>query len=880
MNKLAALFLTCSTFAMSVAEAAPNWAANIPLACVPSTNGTTYNVGPSAGQLPSIGSVPWENLVPGDTVRIFWRSTPYNEKFLINSTGGTALKPIRVCGVPDPATGSKPTIDGRNATTRATLAYRTTGQGAFIDLQNYALINIDGLNFSAPRPEYIILDNLHIKSATSPNTTPSTTFFSTTGQVRTYVEGVACIRLQKGAHIVIRNNEIEDCENGIFTQTAENWNDVTLTPDLKQVSEDVLLQSNYLYGHGGTGSALHHSSYTQSVGTVIEFNRYGPQRAGAGGSAAKDRSIGTVVRFNRFDSGGAREIDLVEAENNPHMALRDPNYRSTFVYGNIIRHDVTVGGAIHYGGDHYGGDAVQGGKSPPWTLSNEPWPSGAYGESFFRQGTLYFYNNTLIVDAAGQYGSSMIQIATTLERAELFNNVFWVTGNPIYKGMLSGTSGLGVFWAQGGTVNFGKNVYITGWLTDPDPDHPSGAIVSGKNNVLTTATTPVDLTSYQLVSGSIAIDASQQISTFPALSAYPLDREFTIDLAGKARVQTGSGLDLGALEFVPAPAFTSPSSLAGLTLNVLAVPFNITATGSPSPTITMTSGALPTGMAFTSGGANSGTASLTGTPTQAGLFNVTFTATGTPPAATQQLSLTVAKGSQSISFGALGVQLLTGSPLTISATATSGLSVGFTSTTTAVCTVSGTSVTLLAVGTCTLVAGQAGDANYLAASSVPQSFSVVSVPDAPTIISAFAGNGQISISFQPPTATGGTPLLSYTASCNGVTVTRNSSPITISGLMNGTTYTCFVFATNAQGAGIGSTSIMVAPSPVALSLIGVESRKNHGASGTIAVPVAMGIPANGAITVESRASGAAGHNVVFMFSEAIASAGSDRKSVV
>ncbi|MEO8385630.1 MAG: hypothetical protein ABI583_10330, partial [Betaproteobacteria bacterium] len=327
VSLLAVALLLLSTRQPAMAAPAVNWAANIPQACVASGTGTTYDVGTAPGQLTSVGAVPWENLNPGDTVRIFWRSTAYKEKFVLNRTGGSATKPFRICGVPDPVTGAKPTIDGRGATTRATMVYRPTGQGPDIDIQNYSLVHIDGLNFSADRPEYIMIDNLHIKGATSPTTNATTTFFSTTGQTRTYVEGVACVRVQKGAQIVIRNNEIEDCENGVFTQTSENWDDATKLPDLKQVSEDVLLQGNYIHGHGGVGSDRHHSSYTQSVGLVLEYNRYGPQRPGAMGSAAKDRSIGTVVRYNRFDKGGARELDLVEAENNPHMALRDPAYR-------------------------------------------------------------------------------------------------------------------------------------------------------------------------------------------------------------------------------------------------------------------------------------------------------------------------------------------------------------------------------------------------------------------------------------------------------------------------------------------------------------------------------------------------------------------------
>jgi len=90
-------------------------------------------------------------------------------------------------------------------------------------------------------------------------------------------------------------------------------------------------------------------------------------------------------------------------------------------------------------------------------------------------------------------------------------------------------------------------------------------------------------------------------------------------------------------------------------------------------------------------------------------------------------SFTVAKASQTIAFGALAARSLGTAPFSITATASSGLAVTFASLTTPVCTVSGTTLTLVAVGTCTIEASQAGNFNYLAAPNVSQSFSVTSL---------------------------------------------------------------------------------------------------------------------------------------------------------
>lgn len=80
---------------------------------------------------------------------------------------------------------------------------------------------------------------------------------------------------------------------------------------------------------------------------------------------------------------------------------------------------------------------------------------------------------------------------------------------------------------------------------------------------------------------------------------------------------------------------------------------------------------------------------------------------------------------QSITFPAPPHRTLDESPVTVSATASSGLTVGFSSQTPAVCTVAGTSVTLLSAGTCTLAADQAGNATWAPAPQVARSFNVL-----------------------------------------------------------------------------------------------------------------------------------------------------------
>ena len=78
------------------------------------------------------------------------------------------------------------------------------------------------------------------------------------------------------------------------------------------------------------------------------------------------------------------------------------------------------------------------------------------------------------------------------------------------------------------------------------------------------------------------------------------------------------------------------------------------------------------------------------------------------------------------------------------------------------------------------------------------------VPDAPTNVSAAAGNGGAIASFTAPVNNGGSPITYYTATSNpaggtGVLNQSGSGTITVTGLTNGTAYTFTVTATNAVG---------------------------------------------------------------------------------
>jgi predicted outer membrane repeat protein len=97
----------------------------------------------------------------------------------------------------------------------------------------------------------------------------------------------------------------------------------------------------------------------------------------------------------------------------------------------------------------------------------------------------------------------------------------------------------------------------------------------------------------------------------------------------------------------------------------------------------------------------------------------------------------VALAPQTITFANPGTQTYGEAPFTVSATASSGLTVSFGSTTPLVCTVSGTTVTLVSPGYCGIVATQPGNGYYGAAPAVGHTFYVAA--EAQTITFANPG---------------------------------------------------------------------------------------------------------------------------------------------
>ena len=135
---------------------------------------------------------------------------------------------------------------------------------------------------------------------------------------------------------------------------------------------------------------------------------------------------------------------------------------------------------------------------------------------------------------------------------------------------------------------------------------------------------------------------------------------------------------------------------------------------------------------------------------------------------------------------------------------------------------------------------------------------------------ATAGNAQATVSFTAPASTGGSAITSYKATCGSQSLSGTASPITVTGLSNGTSYICTATATNAFGISTPSAaSNSVTPSVVAgYTFTGPSGGALNTASGNFTVT--PNATYNGTITI-TPSGGGLSTAIVLTFSNSAAS---------
>ena len=475
------------------------------IALAPSLPAATHDVGP--GQpLASIGDVPWATLMPGDVVRIHWRSTPYREKWVIGRSG-TATAPIVVRGVPGPL-GERPIIDGADAITAPGLNFWSETRG---------IIKIGGSNTpSSTVVTDIVVEGLEIRGARDSNT-----FTDDGGNIVAYGANASSFYVELGERIVVRDCELHDCGNGFFVASSS-----------AAASRDILVERCSIHDNGNVGSIYEHGNYTVAIGIVFQFNHFGPMLPGAGGNNLKDRSAGLVIRWNWIE-GGNRQLDLVDAEDST-LIRDDPSYRDTWVYGNVLIERDADGNrqVLHYGGDS-------------GTLSD------------YRKGTLHFYNNSVVSYRTDR--TTLMRLSTNEERCDARNNIVWCASAP-------GTT-LALL-DQSGILDWSHDAVAPGWVATFGT--LSGVINDDGTQVNLTTPGFVDESGqdFHLRIDSACVDSGAALEA-AALQDHALTNSYFKHQGSERRDMDGA-LDIGAYEtlcVLPSPGFVEALRVtrAGLT---------------------------------------------------------------------------------------------------------------------------------------------------------------------------------------------------------------------------------------------------------------------------------------------------------------------------
>lgn len=490
-----------------------------------------YDVGPGRA-FSALSQLPWSQLKGCDTVRIYPKlnNAPYQEMMLISA--GTNLAPtapnrfMRVLGMPDPVSGARPIIDGTQATQLETpagqaprsLQYHDNG-GGNRQLFRLGLVMVgpqSGYSYNFGPTGYIAIENLEIRNAAYGAGFTD----GKTGLADAYGSFGSCLYVEASAHIVIKNNLLHDCGNGLFMNSKNGA--------LVELSQDVLIEGNQFFNNSNppiasvTNGYSEHHSYTEARDIIFQYNHFGDVRPGAMGDCLKDRSSGLVVRFNTFASNCGIHLNLMDSTGGQSLIHHDPGYAQTFVYGNLIDEAPAVAHAttlVFYGGDS-------------GTTAN------------YRQGTLHFYNNTLVLTGDAGHGiypeTFLFNMAMPSALADVRNNVLQAT--PVTPG----TPGKIAVMALGqGTVNLGNN-----WVSPNAAafwiGHVTGTKLNGWASNLGAGNQPLfanaALHDWLPGAGSPLVNAGDNLGDLPAW-ALPTSQPGAVRL----RKQDGA-LDIGAFE--------------------------------------------------------------------------------------------------------------------------------------------------------------------------------------------------------------------------------------------------------------------------------------------------------------------------------------------
>lgn len=461
----------------------------------------TYDVGPGQ-KYTDLNGVPWLSLQAGDVVNIHWRAEPYRTKIGLRAQG-SAADPVVINGVTNEAC-LRPEVSGQEAQMAADAIaehfYANGGAGALGTI----LIN-RGYDLVGNKARHIRIQNLKVTGARSRHQ-----FMNEEGKPTAYAKGAAGIYATVVEFLTIENCEVTGNDNGVFVNTRDEAEGLT--------SRHVTIRRNVIHLNGVPGSFTEHNLYVQAAQPLYEGNYIGQLMPGAKGSSLKDRSSGTVIRYNHIVAA-ARAIDLVETDGGTKTVGKDPDYHRAWVIGNLIESDMNKPGTSSVKLIHWGGD-----------LNPEA----------FRNGTLYFVNNTVILRGnSGQVPYfSVFDMPTAQQSVQAQGNIFWMDGSSkLFMGFENGVVQLS-----------GRNWISQGWEPGKRGEHvqvrTEGTVLEG--------TSPGLDGDHQPMADAPVLDQGGSPGTNMPTPAHVLNvavqHQYVPIARTAARTMNGAAPDLGAFE--------------------------------------------------------------------------------------------------------------------------------------------------------------------------------------------------------------------------------------------------------------------------------------------------------------------------------------------
>ena len=336
-----------------------------------------------------------------------------------------------------------------------------------------------------------------------------------------------------GDDILLENLVVRNNGNGIFTMAKDGL--------FSQACKRITVRNSRVYGNGVVGSYLEHNFYVQSHLPVIEGNYIGQVRTGSLGASYKSRSSGEIFRYNYVVSS-ARAVDWVYSEEQSTDGIStQPEYGTDFAYGNVFVNDANMPSGfatapIHYGGDNLG---EQDAGAPILVIP------------VYRK-HLYFWNNTAVFRAtqAQAWRMNIFDLSLVNTTVDAWNNIFVRDGGTTPT-ELSWVQNAGILNLRGTNLAFGTIIPATYGADSAmyKVDTSNGTLLTGDPKFYDIASQD-----YSLKSGSAAIDhAGGTPAGLQSLdTSYPLLGEPRIATNGLvSRIQQGTAMDLGALEYAP-----------------------------------------------------------------------------------------------------------------------------------------------------------------------------------------------------------------------------------------------------------------------------------------------------------------------------------------